>query len=312
MISTYGITKLIINDRKEVNAMLYLKLNNGVEIPQLGLGVFQVKPGEETVNAVKWALEAGYRHIDTAKMYNNEESVAEGIRAAGFRREDIFITSKILPADIIAGKTAEGFDETLRKLDTGYVDLMLLHFPMTDEMNIAAWKTMEEYYKAGKARAIGISNYNERQTNVLLNNCDIVPAVNQFHIDPINNMQERLDFCAGKGIATMASSPFGGTGRTKEVLEHPVISALAEKLGKSTAQVVIRWNLQRGTIMIPKSTHKERIEANFDVFDFELNDEDMAVMESVNDLSINRMFLDPEQAYDLWSGRIKFPFQKKD
>ena len=141
--------------------MLYVKLNNGVEVPQLGLGVFQTKPGEETVNAVKWALEAGYRHIDTAKMYNNEESVAQGIREAGLRRKDVFITSKILPADIIAGKTAEGFDETLQKLGTDYVDLMLLHFPMLDEMNIAAWKTMVEYYRAGKARAIGISNYNE-------------------------------------------------------------------------------------------------------------------------------------------------------
>ena len=292
--------------------MLYVKLNNGVEVPQLGLGVFQTKPGEETVNAVKWALEAGYRHIDTAKMYNNEESVAQGIREAGLRREDVFITSKILPADIIAGKTAEGFDETLQKLGTDYVDLMLLHFPMLDEMNIAAWKTMVEYYRAGKARAIGISNYNERQMSVLLDNFDVVPAVNQFHIVPINNMQDRLDFCESKGIRTMASSPFGGTGRTKEVLEHPTIAALAEKLGKSTAQVVIRWNLQRGTIMIPKSVHRERIEANFDVFDFELSPEDMAVMESVNDLSVNRMFLDPEKAYDLWSGRIQFPFPKKD
>ena len=292
--------------------MNYFKLNNGLEIPQVGLGVFQTKPGEETVNAVKWALEAGYRHIDTAKMYNNEEYVAEGIKAAGFKREDVFITSKILPADIIAGKTAEGFDETLQKLGTDYVDLMLLHFPMLDEMNIAAWKTMENYYKAGKARAIGISNYNERQTNVLLDSADVIPAVNQFHIDPINNMQAMLDFCASKGIRTMASSPFGGTGRTKEVLEHPTIVSLAEKLGKSTAQIVIRWNLEIGTIMIPKSVHKERIVSNFDVFDFELSSEDMAIMESVNDLSINRMFLDSEKAYDLWSGRIQFPFQKKE
>ena len=157
---------------------------------------------------------------------------------------------------------------------------MLLHFPMLDEMNIAAWKTMEEYYKAGKARAIGVSNYNERQLGVLLDIAEVVPAVNQFHIDPINNMQER----------------------------HPTIVALAEKLGKTPAQIVIRWNMQRGTIMIPKSVHKERIESNFNVFDFELSEEDMAVMESVNDLSINRSFIDAEQAYDLWSGRIKFPF----
>ena len=287
--------------------MLYITLNNGVVIPQLGLGVFQTKPGEETVNAVKWALEAGYRHIDTAKMYNNEESVGEGIKAAGLKREEVFVTSKILPADIIAGKTAEGFDQTLEKLGSDYVDLMLLHFPMLDEMNIAAWKTMEEYYKAGKAKAIGVSNYSNRQIQVLLDNCDVVPAVNQFHIDPINNAQDRLDFCVSKGIYTEASSPFGGTGRTQEILGNPTICELAEKLGKTPAQVVIRWNLQRGTIMIPKSTHKERIESNFDVFDFELDEEAMAVMESLNNPDVNRMFMDPEKAYDLWSGRIKFP-----
>ena len=291
--------------------MLYITLNNDVVIPQLGLGVFQTKPGEETVNAVKWALEAGYRHIDTAKMYQNEASVTEGIRAAGLKREDVFITSKILPADIIAGKTAEGFDETLGQLGSDYVDLMLLHFPMLDEMNIAAWKTMEEYYKTGKARAIGVSNYNARQLSVILDVAEVAPAVNQFHIDPINNMQELLDFCMSKGIYTEASSPFGGTGRTKDILEHPTIVALAEKLGKTPAQVVIRWNMQRGTIMIPKSVHKERIASNFDVFDFELNEENMAVMESVNDLSINRSFMDSEMAYDLWSGRIKFPSPPK-
>ncbi|MBP0968643.1 MAG: aldo/keto reductase [Oscillospiraceae bacterium] len=287
--------------------MLYAKLNNGVEIPMLGLGVFRTPDGEETINSVKMALEAGYRHIDTAKMYENEASVAAGIKAAGFNREDIFITSKILPADIIAGKTAEGFDQTLEKLGSDYVDMMLLHFPMTDEMNIAAWKTMEEYYKAGKARVIGVSNYSNRQLQVILDMCEIEPAVNQFHIDPNNQDQERLDFCMSKGIYTEAASPFGGTGRTERVLGNPTIMELAEKLGKTPAQVVIRWNLQRGTIMIPKSTHKERIISNFDVFNFELSEEDMAVMASLNDPTA-MPFMDPEKAYDMWSGRIPRPF----
>ena len=291
--------------------MIYAKLNNGVEIPMLGLGVFRTPDGEETINSVKMALEAGYRHIDTAKMYENEASVAAGIKAAGFKREDIFITSKILPADIIAGKTAEGFDQTLEKLGSDYVDMMLLHFPMTDEMNIAAWKTMEEYYKAGKARVIGVSNYSNRQLQVLLDICEIAPAVNQFHIDPQNQEQERLDFCMSKGIYTEAASPFGGTGRTDRVLGNPTIMELAEKLGKTPAQVVIRWNLQRGTIMIPKSTHKERIESNFDVFDFELNDEEMAVMASLNDPEASP-FMDPEKAYDMWSGRIPRPFPPRN
>ena len=291
--------------------MLYAKLNNGVEIPMLGLGVFRTPDGEETINSVKMALEAGYRHIDTAKMYENEASVAAGIKAAGFKREDIFITSKILPADIIAGKTAEGFDQTLEKLGSDYVDMMLLHFPMTDEMNLAAWKTMEEYYKAGKARVIGVSNYSNRQLQVILDNCEIAPAVNQFHIDPQNQDSERLDFCMSKGIYTEAASPFGGTGRTERVLGNPTIMELAEKLGKTPAQVVIRWNLQRGTIMIPKSTHKERIESNFDVFDFELSDEDMAVMASLNDPEASP-FMDPEKAYDMWSGRIPRPFPPRN
>ncbi|MBQ2085624.1 MAG: aldo/keto reductase [Oscillospiraceae bacterium] len=287
--------------------MLYAKLNNGVEIPMLGLGVFRTPDGEETINSVKWALEAGYRHIDTAKMYENEASVGEGIGQSGLKREEVFVTSKILPADIIAGKTAEGFDQTLEKLGSDYVDMMLLHFPMTDEMNIAAWKTMEEYYKAGKARVIGVSNYSNRQLQVILDMCEIAPAVNQFHIDPNNQDQERLDFCMSKGIYTEAASPFGGTGRTERVLGNPTIMELAEKLGKTPAQVVIRWNLQRGTIMIPKSTHKERIISNFDVFDFELSDEDMAVMASLNDPTA-MPFMDPEKAYDMWSGRIPRPF----
>ena len=295
--------------------MYYIKLNNGVEIPQLGLGVFRTENGDETVNAVKWALEAGYRHVDTAKMYNNEESVAAGIKAAGLKREEIFVTSKILPADIIAGKTAQGFDETLEKLGSDYVDMMLLHFPMTDEMNLAAWKVMEEYYKAGKARVIGVSNYNKRQLDVILNNCEIVPAVNQFHIDPINNMQDQIDYCMSKGIYTEAASPFGGSGRTKAILEHPVIVALAEELGKSTAQIVIRWNLQKGVIMIPKSVHKERIASNLDVFDFELNAQEMAIMDSVNDPSASlaaNPFRNSELAYFRFSGRMKMAPPKQD
>jgi len=286
--------------------MDYIKLNNGVEIPQLGLGVFRTENGEETVNAVKWALEAGYRHIDTAKMYHNEASVAMGIEAAGLKREEVFITSKILPADIIDGKTAQGFDETLKNLGSDYVDLMLLHFPMKDEMNIAAWKTMEQYYKAGKARAIGISNYNNRQLDVLLDNCEIAPAVNQIHINPTNNMKTEVEYCMSKGIYAEASSPFGGTGRTKAVLENPGVLEIANEIGKTPAQVVIRWNLQRKIILIPKSVHKERIESNLDVFNFELT---AAQMEKMNSLNVEReysAFMDPELAYDRFSGKIKF------
>ncbi len=292
--------------------MIFAKLNNGVEIPMLGLGVFRTENGDETLNSVKMALETGYRHIDTAKMYNNEESVAAGIKSAGLNRKDVFVTSKILPKDIIEGKTAQGFDETLEKLGSDYVDMMLLHFPMLDEMNIAAWKTLEEYYKAGHAKVIGISNYNERQLGIILDNCEIVPAVNQFHIDPFNNQRDRINFCMSKGVYTEAASPFGGTGRTGEILGNPTVKAVAEKLGKSPAQVIIRWNLQNQVIMIPKSVHKERIEQNFNVFDFELSAEDMASIDSLNNPEANLPFMDPEKAYDMWSGRIKMPWQRNE
>ncbi len=289
--------------RKE-NTMRLIKLNNGVEIPEIGLGVFRTENGEETVNAVKWALEAGYTHIDTAKMYENEESVAAGIKAAGFKREDVFITSKILPADIILGKTAEGFDQTLRKLESDYVDLMLLHFPMKDEMNIAAWKTLEQYYKAGKARAIGISNYSNRQLDVILANCEIAPAINQIHIDPTCNEDGRIAYNMSKGIYMETHSGFGGTGRTQGVLGHPAVVAIAEKVGKTPAQVVIRWNLQKDCIMLPKSVHKERIASNLDVYDFVLSAEDMAILNSLDDPNHPRHLRDPESSYEMWASRL--------
>jgi diketogulonate reductase-like aldo/keto reductase len=183
---------------------------------------------------------------------------------------------------------------------------------MKDDMNIAAWKVMEKYYKAGKAKVIGVSNYNKRQLDVLLENAELVPAVNQFHIDPITNMQDQINYCMSKGIYTQAASPFGGTGRTKGILEHPVIVALAEEMGKTTAQIVIRWNLQKGVIMIPKSVHKERIASNLDVFGFELNAWEMAIMDSVNDPSAGGPFGNSELAYFRFSGRMKMSPPKHD
>ena len=279
----------------------FIKLNNGIEIPQVGLGVFQSRFGEETANAVKWALESGYRHIDTAKIYGNEGSVADGLKASGLKREDVFITTKIAPPDIIAGKTAECFDESLRKLDTEYVNLMLLHWPAKDEMNIAAWKVLEEYYKAGKAKAIGVSNYTKRQMEVLLGEAEIVPAVNQIQIDPINNKQAELDYFMSKGIYLEAWSPLGGSGKTAAILGNPVITEIAEAHGKTPAHVVIRWNIQRQIIVIPKSVHKERITSNLDVFDFELTEEEMAKIAALNDPSVKRGFIDPEDAYEMFS-----------
>ncbi len=278
--------------------MNYIKLNNGVEIPQVGLGVFRSENGEETVNAVKWALEAGYRHIDTAKAYRNEESVAAGIKASGVKREDVFITTKISTADIAEGTTAKSFEESLKKLDTDYIDLILLHWPMKDEMNITAWKVLEDYYKAGKARAIGVSNYTNRQMGVLLEAAEIVPAVNQIQIDPLRNKEEVLRYDMSKGIYLEAWSPLGGTGKTAAILGNPVIMEIAKAHGKTPAHVIIRWNIQRQVIVIPKSVHKDRIEANLDVFDFELTEEEMAKIAALEDPTAQRAFGDPETAYE--------------
>ncbi|MBQ4258272.1 MAG: aldo/keto reductase, partial [Clostridia bacterium] len=168
------------------------------------------------------------------------------------------------------------------------------------------------YYKAGKARAIGISNYGNRQLDVILNMCEVVPAVNQIHIDPMNNAQDRIEYNMSKGIYMETHSGFGGTGRTQGVLGNPTIVAIAEKLGKTPAQVVIRWNLQRQCIMLPKSVHQERIISNLDVYDFELSSEDMAQIAALNGTASTGFNMDPEKAYDLFSGRIKFTPPPKD
>lgn len=254
--------------------MEFVTFNNGVTIPQVGLGVFQTPDGDETANAVRWALEAGYRHIDTAKVYGNEASVAEGIRQSGLAREDIFLTTKLWNDDIRAGRFREAFEESLARLDTDYVDLYLIHWPV--DRRLEAWAEMTRLYEEGKIRAIGVSNFQQHHLEELAEVSDIVPAVNQIESNPYFNNQPLVDYCLEKGIQVEVWSPLGGTGGS--ILDDERIAAIADRYGKSPAQVVIRWHLQRGTICLPKSTHQERIIANLDVFDFELSDEDMAAM----------------------------------
>ena len=254
------------------------KLNNGVEIPYLGFGVFQVKDGDETINAVRWAIEAGYRHIDTAQAYRNEKSVGQGIIQSGIARKELFITTKLSIEDIRAGTQMKGFENSLKLMQLDYIDLYLIHWPVTGK-NKESWKILEEIYKSGRARAIGVSNFVEFHLDKLLQDTKIVPAVNQIQLHPNFSQQPLVAYCEKLGIACEAWSPLGGTGG--KLLDDPVLTKIAGKYKKSTAQVVLRWELQSGIITIPKSTHQARIKANTELYDFELSAADM---KTINDL----------------------------
>ncbi len=250
----------------------------GIGIPQLGLGVFQTPEGKETVDSVRWALEAGYRHIDTAAVYGNERSVGEGMRESGVLRRDIFLTTKLWNDDIRAGRTEEAFYESLDRLGTSYVDLYLIHWPVDGWQR--AWEVMVDLYHQHRIRAIGVSNFQRHHLEELRAISAVRPAVDQIESSPQFLNQELIDYCHGKRIHVEVWSPLGGTGGT--LLKDPVLQQIAEAHGKSPAQVVIRWHLQRGVIVIPKSTHEERIRQNFDVFDFSLDNAETAAVSALN------------------------------
>ena len=220
--------------------MNYITLNNGVKIPQIGLGVFRTPDGADTANAVKWAIEAGYRHIDTAKVYGNEKSVGEGIRMSGIDRRDIFVTTKLWNEDIRQGRTKEAFLQSLEDMGLDYIDLYLIHWPANGYEK--AWADMEDLYKAGKIKAIGVSNFNVHHLETLSENWTVVPAVNQIEIHPYYANIENVEYAKKNGIAIEAYSPLGGNGAG--TLENEVIIALADKYGKTPAQIVLRWELQ--------------------------------------------------------------------
>ncbi|MCI1219361.1 MAG: aldo/keto reductase [Bifidobacterium sp.] len=253
-------------------------LNNGVTIPQLGLGVFQTKSGKETSDAVREALLAGYRHIDTARIYNNEESVGEGLRESGLKRRDVFITTKLWNDDVRSGIAKDACYASLDRLGTDYIDLYLIHWPADGWEK--AWEAMAELYAEGRVRAIGVSNFQPHHLDTLLTISDTKPAVDQIESSPQFANAQVVDYAKSKGIDVEAYSPLGGTGGS--LLRNPVLAAIAERYGKSPAQVVIRWHLQRGLIVIPKSTHAERIRQNFDVFDFQLSDNDIQAINALD------------------------------
>ena len=261
------------------SAIPTIELNDGTSIPQLGFGVFQIPP-PETARAVELALEAGYRHIDTAEMYGNEKEVGEGIRASGVDREDVYITSKLNNGFHRPDDARRAFDGTLAALGFDQVDLFLIHWPLPtlyDGDFVSTWKTMEEFKADGRARSIGVSNFQIAHLQRLAAETDTVPAVNQIEAHPyLQNNDVRL-FGEQQGTATEAWSPIAQGG----VLDDPVIVAIADDLGRTPAQVVLRWHIQRDSIVFPKSTTPARIEENIRLFDFELSADQMAKIDSL-------------------------------
>lgn len=257
-----------------------IELNDGVSIPQLGFGVFQIKP-DETAAAVKTALEIGYRHIDTAEMYGNEKEVAQGIRDAGLDRGEVFVTSKLNNGFHKPDDARRAFDETLTKLDSDYVDLFLIHWPLPtlyDGDFVSTWKVFEEFARDGRARSIGVSNFQVAHLDRLAAETDTVPSVNQIEVHPYFGNEQVRAYGREHGIATEAWAPIA----QGKVLGDPVINRVAQARGKSAAQVVLRWHIQRGDIVFPKSVTPERVKENFQLFDFELDDSDMDAISTLD------------------------------
>lgn len=253
-------------------------LNNGVSIPQLGLGVFQTPSGDVTRRAVLAALKAGYRHIDTAMAYHNEKSVGQAVRDSGMDRGDVFVTTKLWNDDVRAGRAREAFDESLVRLGFDYIDLYLIHWPAEGWQK--AWQDMVQIYEEGRARAIGVSNFEPHHLDELLSLGGMRPAVDQVESSPLFSNRKLIDAAHRDGIDIEAWSPLGGTGGT--LLSDPRLTEIGGRYGKSAAQVVIRWHLQRGVIVIPKSVHPDRIRENIDVTDFELSDADMRRIDAMD------------------------------
>ena len=255
-----------------------IRLNNGVEIPQLGFGVFLVKP-EECVEAVTTALEVGYRHIDTAQMYGNEKEVGEAIRRSGLPRDEVFLTSKLGNDRQSRDEILRSFDDTLAALGIERIDLFLIHWPLpTVSDYVARWKVMEEIYAGGRARAVGVSNFHEQHLRDLFAASELTPAVDQIEVQPYLTQDALRAFNAEHQIAVEAWSPIA----RGKVAEDPVIGAIAERLGRSPAQVTLRWHVQRGDIVFPKSVNRSRIEENFRIFDFALDEPDMAAISGLD------------------------------
>jgi diketogulonate reductase-like aldo/keto reductase len=255
-----------------------IKMNNGVEIPQFGLGVYLTKSGTECVNAVTWALEAGYRHIDTAKAYHNEKEVGEAVRDSGIKREEIFITTKLWNNDHGYETTLKAFDTSLKTLNTKYIDLYLIHWPVKDKRK-DSWKALEKIYESGYCRSIGVSNYMINHLEELFSYANVIPVINQVEFSPYNYQKDLLDVCNKNKIILEAYSPL----TRMEKLTDTKLVPIAEKHNKTTAQVLIRWAIEHDLVVIPKSARKKRIIENAAIFDFSLDKSDMKILDDLDE-----------------------------
>ena len=255
-----------------------IALNNGVEIPQLGFGVFQIQP-EDTAEATRTALEIGYRHIDTAQMYGNEKQVGEAVRDSGLDRSEVFVTSKINNNRLDRDAMLRSVDQSLADLGFDHLDLLLIHWPLPAVSDyVARWTVMEEIYADGRAKAIGVSNFQSAHLRDLFAASDLRPAVNQVEVSPFLVQEEIRAFGAEHGIVTEAWSPIA----RGKVAHDPVIRGIADRVGRTPAQVALRWHVQRGDVVFPKSVQRSRMEENFAIFDFELDESQMAAITALD------------------------------
>lgn len=260
-------------------------LSNGVEIPIVGFGTWQTPDGEVAKQSVKAAIDAGYRHIDTAAAYGNEDSVGEGIKASGIKRDDLFLTTKLWNDDHGYDSTIKAMDHSLKELDVDYVDLYLIHWPNPvkfrdnwQEVNAETWRAMEDLLESGKTRAIGVSNFRGEHLNELMQTANVTPMVNQIFLNPSDMQQEVVDYNNEYNILSEAYSPLG----TGKIFQVPELQAMAKRYNKSVAQLVLRWSLQLGFLPLPKSVHADRIKENAQLFDFEISPEDMKTIDGLH------------------------------
>lgn len=259
--------------------MKKVKLNNGIEMPWVGLGVFRIEDNEEAERVVRTALSVGYRHIDTAMYYHNEEAVGKAIRESGISREEIFVTTKMWNADQRSGKVKEAFEASMKRLDIGYIDLYLIHWPVEGKY-VKTWKKFEEIYQTGKVKSIGVSNFKQKHLEMLLEESEVIPAVNQIELHPYLTQESDLVFCKAMGIQVEAWSQFAAN--QTGLFEEKILVDLADKYSKSPAQIVLRWDYQRGVVTIPKSANEGRMKQNLDIFDFELTENEIKEISSLN------------------------------
>lgn len=264
---------------QKLNASSTVSLSNGVKMPIIGFGTWKITPGPSARHAISHALSAGYRHIDTARIYLNEKSIGRALKESGVSRQDMFITTKLWNSDQGYDKALKAFDKSLKRLDLDYVDLYLMHWPEPAK-RLESWRALTEIYKSGRAKAIGVSNFTEEHLAELMDHSDMVPMVNQVEYHPFLNQQLLLDYCREHKIQLEAYSPLAHGRR----MQDPVLSEIAAKHAKHVAQVMLRWSLQLGNTLIVKSTQENRIQDNLELFDFELDKSDM---DKINDLNEN-------------------------